>query len=123
MKAQVGDELVVKGRHVGDHDRTGVIIEVRGEAGGPPYLVRWSDGHESSFFPGIRDHGGAHLAARQGPPSDTVVGSWREKPPCREAALGGNDRGIAVQVRHPAAWPDAGARRGVRQPGANPGSG
>ncbi len=51
MKAQVGDELVVKGRHVGDHDRTGVIIEVRGQAGGPPYLVRWSDGHESSFFP------------------------------------------------------------------------
>ncbi len=51
MKAQVGDELVVKGRHVGDHDRMGVILEVRGEAGGPPYLVRWSDGHESSFFP------------------------------------------------------------------------
>ena len=51
MKAQVGDELVVKGRHVGDPDRTGVIIEVIGEAGGPPYLVRWSDGHESSFFP------------------------------------------------------------------------
>jgi hypothetical protein len=51
MKAQVGDELVVKGRHVGDHDRTGVIIEIRGEAGGPPYLVRWNDGHESSFYP------------------------------------------------------------------------
>ena len=26
MKAQVGDELVVKGRHVGDHDRECVII-------------------------------------------------------------------------------------------------
>ena len=51
MKAQVGDQLVVKGRHVGDPDRTGVIIEVIGQAGGPPYLVRWSDGHESSFFP------------------------------------------------------------------------
>ena len=51
MNAQVGDELVVKGRHVGDPDRTGVIIEVIGKAGGPPYLVRWSDGHESSFFP------------------------------------------------------------------------
>jgi len=51
MKAQVGDELVVKGRHVGDQDRRGVIIEVRGEDGGPPYLVRWSDGHESSFYP------------------------------------------------------------------------
>jgi hypothetical protein len=51
MKAQVGDELVVKGRHVGDPDRTGVIIKVIGEAGGPPYLVRWGDGHESSFYP------------------------------------------------------------------------
>ncbi len=51
MKAQVGDELIVKGRYVGDSDRSGVIIEVIGQAGGPPYLVRWSDGHESSFYP------------------------------------------------------------------------
>jgi len=51
MKAQVGDELLVKGRHVGDPDRSGVIIKVIGQAGGPPYLVRWSDGHESSFYP------------------------------------------------------------------------
>jgi hypothetical protein len=51
MKAQVGDELIVKGLHVGNPDRRGVITEVRGKDGGPPYLVRWSDGHESSFFP------------------------------------------------------------------------
>ncbi len=51
MQAQAGDELVVKGFHVGDADRHGVIIQVRGANGGPPYLVRWSDGHESSFFP------------------------------------------------------------------------
>jgi len=51
MKAQVGDELVVKGLRVGDHDRKEVIIEVHGENGGPPYLVRWGDGHESSFYP------------------------------------------------------------------------
>jgi Domain of unknown function (DUF1918) len=51
MKAQVGDELIVKGLHVGDADRRGVIIEIHGEDGTPPYLVRWSDGHESSFFP------------------------------------------------------------------------
>ena len=68
MKAHVGDELVVKGRNVGDHDHTGVIIEVRGEAGGPPYLVRWSDGHESSFFPTagtVAEH--ISLPARQHP--------------------------------------------------------
>lgn len=51
MKARAGDELIVKGQHVGDVVRQGVITEVRGEDGGPPYLVRWSDGHESSFFP------------------------------------------------------------------------
>jgi hypothetical protein len=51
MKANVGDELVVKGHHVGDQDRRGVIIEIHGADGGPPYLVRWSDGHESTFFP------------------------------------------------------------------------
>jgi Domain of unknown function (DUF1918) len=51
MQAKVGDELVVKGRHVGDQDRRGVITEVHGEAGAPPYLVRWHDGHESVFVP------------------------------------------------------------------------
>ena len=51
MKAKVGDELVVKGHHVGDKDRRGVITEVHGEDDGPPYLVRWDDGHESTFFP------------------------------------------------------------------------
>ena len=50
MKTQVG-ELIVKGLQVGNPDRRGVITEVRGKDGGPPYLVRWSDGHESSFFP------------------------------------------------------------------------
>ncbi len=51
MHAETGDELVVRGRHVGDEDRGGVIIEIHGENGTPPYLVRWDDGHESVFFP------------------------------------------------------------------------
>lgn len=51
MRAYVGDELVIKGHHVGDEDRRGVVTEVHGEDGAPPYLVRWSDGHESTFFP------------------------------------------------------------------------
>ena len=51
MKANVGDELVVKGLHIGDPERKGVIAEVHGANGAPPYLVQWSDGHESSFFP------------------------------------------------------------------------
>lgn len=51
MRAEVGDDLVVRGRHVADEDRQGTITEVHGSHGGPPYLVRWQDGHESLFFP------------------------------------------------------------------------
>jgi hypothetical protein len=51
MKARVGDQLIVKGVHPGDPERKGVITEVHGANGAPPYLVRWSDGRESSFFP------------------------------------------------------------------------
>ena len=53
MQAVVGDTLVVKSRHVGEHERECLIVEVRGNSGEPPYLVRWStDGHEGLFFPG-----------------------------------------------------------------------
>ncbi len=51
MHAQVGDELTVKGRRQGDEERHGKIIEVHGENGSPPYLVRWRDDRESLFFP------------------------------------------------------------------------
>lgn len=53
MRAVVGDRIRVHGHRVGDPDRVGEILEVRGEDGGPPYVVRWDDdGHESLFFPG-----------------------------------------------------------------------
>ena len=53
MQAAVGDRLVVHGAHVDDHVRDGEIVEVHGEDGEPPFLVRWSDdGHESLVFPG-----------------------------------------------------------------------
>ena len=53
MRAQVGDRLVIKGHRVGDPDRNAEILEVRGEDGAPPYLVRWvEDDHVSLFFPG-----------------------------------------------------------------------
>lgn len=32
MHAEVGDEIVVRGRHVGDEDRKGVITEVHGRS-------------------------------------------------------------------------------------------
>lgn len=43
MKAAVGDRLVIKGHNVGDVDRGAEILEIHGEDGGAPYLVRWSD--------------------------------------------------------------------------------
>lgn len=51
MRATVNDRLIVRGHHVGDPDREAVVLEVHGRDGAPPYLVRWSDGHESVFFP------------------------------------------------------------------------
>lgn len=51
MQAEVGDKIVVRGRHTDDGDRKGVIIEVHGTEGAPPYLVRWTDGHETVFMP------------------------------------------------------------------------
>lgn len=52
MNASVGDRIIVRGHQVGDPNRDGVIVEVHGADGQPPYVVRWSDGHEGLFFPG-----------------------------------------------------------------------
>jgi hypothetical protein len=52
MRAQVGDRLHMHGRTVGIRDRVAEIVDVRGERGEPPYLVRFPDGHESLMYPG-----------------------------------------------------------------------
>ncbi len=53
MRASPGDHLVVKGHTVGEADRDGVIVDVRGPDGSAPYVGRWSsDGQEGLFFPG-----------------------------------------------------------------------
>ncbi len=52
MHAVVGDRLVVRAPHVGEPNRDGEVLEVRGPDGSPPYVVRWSDtGHEGLYFP------------------------------------------------------------------------
>ena len=56
MRATVGDELVVDSTEVGVAPRTGTILEILGEPGSEHYRVRWSDGHESTFFPGSSAH-------------------------------------------------------------------
>jgi hypothetical protein len=53
MRAAVGDRIVVRGTHIGDPDRSAVILAVEGTEGTPPYRVRWDeDEHESLFVPG-----------------------------------------------------------------------
>lgn len=53
MQAAVGDRIVIKSHRIGQPDRDCEVIEVHGQGGGPPYLVRWGDsGHETLFFPG-----------------------------------------------------------------------
>jgi len=56
MHANVGDTLVVEGKKVDAPRREGQVVEVHGADGGPPYLVRWSDGHEGLTFPGPDAH-------------------------------------------------------------------
>ena len=52
MRASTGDRLRIHGRVIGQKDNCGDIVEVRGPDGGPPYRVRFDDGHESLVYPG-----------------------------------------------------------------------
>ena len=62
MKARVGDLLWIESGSAEQHRREGEIIEVRGADGDPPFVVRWSDGHEALLFPGPD----AHVHSRDG---------------------------------------------------------
>ncbi|MFC6884709.1 MULTISPECIES: DUF1918 domain-containing protein [Actinomadura] len=52
MNATVGDRLHVHGNVVGQPDRSGEIVEVRGPEGAPPYVVRFEDGATRLVYPG-----------------------------------------------------------------------
>ena len=56
MKANVGDHLLIESNSAEQHRREGEITEVHGENGAPPYVVKWSDGHEGLTFPGPDAH-------------------------------------------------------------------
>ncbi|ASU83904.1 DUF1918 domain-containing protein [Nocardiopsis gilva YIM 90087] len=59
MRARIGDRLVVEGPRDDVHRRTGVVTEVRGREGAPPYQVRWLDedaDHEVLVYPGPDAH-------------------------------------------------------------------
>ena len=48
----VGDVVAVSGRHVGEHERLGQILEVLGHDDHVHYRVEWEDGVETVFYPG-----------------------------------------------------------------------
>jgi hypothetical protein len=52
MRARPGDHLVLAAPHTSEATRDGEVLEARGPDGGPPYVIRWSDGHEGLFYPG-----------------------------------------------------------------------
>lgn len=52
MQAVVGDLIHVHSPIVGQPERKGEIVEVRGAGGEPPYLVEFEDHHTALVFPG-----------------------------------------------------------------------
>ena len=52
MRATAGDRIILAGELVDQPTRAGEVLEARGTDGGPPYVVRWEDGHTSTMFPG-----------------------------------------------------------------------
>lgn len=56
MDARTGDDIVVDMMHTGEPARRGTIQEVLGAGDTLHYRVRWSDGHESVFYPGSTAH-------------------------------------------------------------------
>ena len=52
MQAAVGDRIQIHSRTVGRPQRSGVIVDVRGDHGEPPYLVLFDNGQETLVFPG-----------------------------------------------------------------------
>jgi hypothetical protein len=53
LRARPGDRLVIHAHHTGEAERDGEILEVLGEDGAPPFVIRWeADGHVSRLYPG-----------------------------------------------------------------------
>lgn len=51
--ATPGDRLVIHGHHLGQPERDAKILDARGDNGGPPFVVRWSDtGRVGIVYPG-----------------------------------------------------------------------
>ncbi|WP_434318622.1 DUF1918 domain-containing protein [Leifsonia sp. P73] len=57
MQAKTGDFLVIASNHLEESPRVGIIEEVHGDDGAPPYVVKWEeDGRTTIVFPGSDAH-------------------------------------------------------------------
>ena len=56
MKARIGDEIIIDGPHLGDLPKKGEVLDVLHVGGVEHYRVRWDDGHEGIFYPGVDAH-------------------------------------------------------------------
>lgn len=52
MRANPGDHIILAPPTIEGKLREGEVVETRGEDGQPPYVVRWSDGHDALLYPG-----------------------------------------------------------------------
>jgi hypothetical protein len=52
MRAKPGDRIILAAPVIDGPLRDGEVLEARGADGAPPYLIRWSDGHEGLLYPG-----------------------------------------------------------------------
>lgn len=52
MHAAVGDHIRIHSRTLGQPERIGTVIEVRGPEGEPPYVVDFGDGQGHFMIPG-----------------------------------------------------------------------
>lgn len=135
MKAAVGDRIVLSSTRFDHPTRDGQILEVRGRAGAPPYLVEWSDnGHRGVVFPGPNAQVQHVEATSDTAPAATrgVTRSWRvdltieqrDDETTAHATLVGSVPGLAAEGRAHAApfhhdvpdlGPEVAAARALRQ--------
>ena len=96
MRAKPGDRIVISPTTINGVVRDGEVLEARGKDGGPPYRVRWSDGHEGIIYPGT----GAmiHDAAEPGPEGRPTPGEAHAMRPEPRASAAAHE-GAPARVR------------------------
>jgi hypothetical protein len=86
MKAHPGDHIILAASHVDQATRDGEVLEVRGDDGAPPYLVRWSDGHTGLLYPGPGSI--LRVTTEQGHDTNKEVGEPAGTPPASAERVG-----------------------------------